>query len=163
MRTATALALVHALDDALINRQPGVDLDHHALAAAISLAAGIAAIVAFPRMRPGFRAAVALVFGALAATNGSMHVIHITKDGPANSDVTGALAMVAGLSLIGLALWIPWLRLTSRLISVGLVDSRWAPPNGGPGCAALRSQPVATRASGTRTVSNGVSLPLLIR
>jgi hypothetical protein len=30
-RAATALALVHALDDALVNRQPGVDLDHHAL------------------------------------------------------------------------------------------------------------------------------------
>ena len=107
-RAATVLALVHAVDDALLNRQPGVDLDQHALAAAIALAAGIAAIAAFPRLRPGLRAAVALVFGVLAATNGSMHVIHIAKAGPAHSDVTGALAVVAGLSLIGLALWIPW-------------------------------------------------------
>jgi dienelactone hydrolase len=59
-------------------------------------------------LRPGFRAAIAFVFGVLAVTNGSMHVIHIVKDGPAHSDLTGALAMVAGLSLIGLALWIPW-------------------------------------------------------
>ena len=29
------LALVHALDDAFLNRQPGVDLDQHLLAAAI--------------------------------------------------------------------------------------------------------------------------------
>ena len=96
-RAATAVALVHALDDAFLNRQPGVDLDQHALAAVIALAVGIGAIVAFPRLRPGFRAAIAFVFGVLAATNGSMHVIHIAKDGPAHSDVTGALAMVAGL------------------------------------------------------------------
>ena len=60
-RGATAVALVHALDDAFLNRQPGVPLDQHALAAAISLAAGVGAIVAFPRLRPGFRAAITLV------------------------------------------------------------------------------------------------------
>jgi hypothetical protein len=66
-RAATALALVHALDDALVNRQPGVDLDHHALAAAIALAAGIAAIVAFPRLRLGGVAGSRLVQVRLAS------------------------------------------------------------------------------------------------
>jgi uncharacterized protein len=107
-RAATALALVHALDDAFVNRQPGVDLDPHALAAAISVAGAAAAAVSFPRLRPGLRAAIALVFGVLAVTNGFMHVIHIAKEGPAHSDLTGVLAAVAGLLLIGLALWIPW-------------------------------------------------------
>ena len=108
-RVATALALVHALDDAFLNRQPGVDLDQHALAAAISLAAGVGAIVAFPRLRPGLRSAVALVFGVLATTNGAMHALHIAKDGPAASDLTGVLAVVAGIVLVGLGLAIPWL------------------------------------------------------
>jgi dienelactone hydrolase len=107
-RAATAVALLHALDDAFLNRQPGVDLDQHALAAAISLAGGGAAIIGFPRLRPGFRAAIALVFGVLAATNGALHVIHIAKDGPAHSDLSGVLATLAGTVLIGLALWIPW-------------------------------------------------------
>jgi dienelactone hydrolase/uncharacterized membrane protein HdeD (DUF308 family) len=107
-RAATGVALVHALDDAFLNRQPGVPLGQHALAAVISLAAGLGAIVAFPRLRPGVRAAVALVFGVLALTNGAMHLIHITKDGPAHSDVTGVLAAVAGVLLIALAVWIPW-------------------------------------------------------
>src|SRR5918998_6817783 len=80
-RGATAIALLHALDDAFLNRQPGVPLDQHALAAAISLVAGIAGIAAFPSLRPGLRAALALVFGVLALTNGLMHVVHITKDG----------------------------------------------------------------------------------
>ena len=43
-RAATVLALVHALDDAFVNRQPGVDLDQHALAAVIGLAVGIGAL-----------------------------------------------------------------------------------------------------------------------
>lgn len=105
---ATAVCLLHALDDAFLNRQPGVPLGQHALAAVISLVAGIAGIAAFPSLRPGLRAALALVFGVLALTNGLMHVVHITKDGPADSDLTGALAAVAGVVLIALGLWIPW-------------------------------------------------------
>ena len=108
-RGATAVALVHALDDAFLNRQPGVPLDQHALAAAISLAAGVGAIVAFPRLRPGFRAAITLVFGVLATMNGGLHAVHIAKDGPAHSDLTGVLALIAGVVLVGLGLSIPWL------------------------------------------------------
>ena len=108
-RGATAVALVHALDDAFLDRQPGVDLSQHALAAVISLAGGVAAMVAFPRLRPGVRTAIGLVFGTLATTNGAMHVVHIAKDGPAQSDFTGVLALIAGIVLIGLGLSIPWL------------------------------------------------------
>jgi hypothetical protein len=107
-RAATAVALVHALDDAFLNRQPGVPLDQHALAAAIAVMTGSAAIVAWPRLRPGLRAGVALVFGVLATMNGAMHVVHIAKDGPAHSDLTGAPALAAGIVLIAFALWIPW-------------------------------------------------------
>jgi hypothetical protein len=39
-RTATSIALLHALDDAFLNRQAGIGLGQHALAAVISLAAG---------------------------------------------------------------------------------------------------------------------------
>ena len=107
-RAATAVALVHALDDAFLNRQPGVDWDQHLLAAVISLAAGVAAIVAFSRLRPGFRAGIALVFGVLAAVNGGFHVAHITVDGPAASDYTGVLGLAAGVVLVLLGLMIPF-------------------------------------------------------
>ena len=107
-RVATAIALLHALDDAFLNRQPGVPVTQHALAAAIALVVGVGGIILFPRLRAGLRAAIALVFGVLAATNGSMHAIHITKDGPAHSDLTGALAVIAGVVLMALAIWIPW-------------------------------------------------------
>ena len=105
-RIATAMALLHALDDAFLNRQAGVGLGQHALAAVISVAAGIAAIVAFPRLRPGFRAAIALVFGVFAIVNGTLHLIHVTDGGVSGSDLTGVLALASGvvLTLLGLAI-----------------------------------------------------------
>src|SRR3954471_14976209 len=103
---ATAVAVLHAVDDAWLSRQPGVGVGQHALAGMISLAAGIAAIVAFARLRAGCRAAIALIFGVLAMVNGTLHLIHLTDGGPSGSDVTGVLALAAGvvLTLLGLAI-----------------------------------------------------------
>jgi hypothetical protein len=70
---ATGVALLHALDDPFLSRQPGVDLGQHVVAAVIALAAGGAAIVAFPRLRPGLRALLACVLGVLALANGAQH------------------------------------------------------------------------------------------
>lgn len=107
-RSATVVALLHAIDDAFVNRQPGVALGQHALAAAIALAGGIAAIVVFPQLRPGLRAGVALVFGVLAIVNGALHAAHIYLDGAAASDYTGVLAMAAGVVLVALGIVIPF-------------------------------------------------------
>jgi hypothetical protein len=107
-RVATACALLQALDDAFLNRQPGVPLGQHALAAAVAVVVGGPALIAFPLFRPGLRAGFALVFGVLATVNGAMHAVHIAKDGPAHSDVTGTLALAAGIVLIAIGLWIPW-------------------------------------------------------
>jgi fermentation-respiration switch protein FrsA (DUF1100 family) len=107
-RGATAVALLHALDDAFLNRQPGVDWDQHALAAAIALVGGLAAIVGFPRLRPGFRAAISIVFGILAIVNGVLHVAHISVESPSASDYTGVLALAAGVVLVVLGLAIPF-------------------------------------------------------
>ena len=105
---AMALALVHALDDALLHRGPGVGLGQHALAAVVSLVLGLGAIYAFPFMRPAARSAVAFFFGALAIVNGMLHVKHIGAEGAAAGDLTGALALAAGVVLLGLAVAIPW-------------------------------------------------------
>jgi hypothetical protein len=104
----TGIAVVHALDDAFFHRQPGVGLGQHALAALIAVALAAAAVFAFPRVRPSLRAPIAFALGGLAAVNGAMHLQHIRVDGPANSDVTGVLALAAGLVLAGLAVAILW-------------------------------------------------------
>jgi uncharacterized protein len=106
---ATTVALLHALDDAFLHRQPGVGLGQHALAAGLSLVLGLGAIYAFPYARPAARSAIAFSFGALATVNGMLHVKHLADLGAAASDITGALAAAAGAVLIGLAIAIPWL------------------------------------------------------
>jgi hypothetical protein len=85
---ATAIALVHALDDAFVHRGPG--------------------LLAFERLRPGLRAALAFVFGGLAVVNGATHAIHIDQHGAGGADLTGALALAAGVVLLGLAAALPW-------------------------------------------------------
>jgi hypothetical protein len=106
---ATLVIVAHALDDALVHRQPGLGLGHHALAALIALVAGVAAIAAFPSLRPGLKAGAAGLLGALGAVNGAMHVGHVRADALAGSDVTGLLAVPAALVLLGLAAAIPFL------------------------------------------------------
>ncbi len=107
---AVAVAVVHALDDAFLGRQPGVGLGQHALAGLLALLAGAAAVVAFPRLRPGLRATVAIAFGVPALVNGAMHAVHIKFDAPADSDLTGVLALLAGAFLIGFGATLPWRR-----------------------------------------------------
>jgi uncharacterized protein len=107
---AAAVALIHALDDAFLNRQPGVPLERHVLAAALALALGSAAVAVYPRLRPGLRAALALLMGLLAFTNGVLHVVHIVDGGAVGSDLTGAFAAVAGVVLVGLSLAVPFVR-----------------------------------------------------
>jgi fermentation-respiration switch protein FrsA (DUF1100 family) len=106
---AAALAVVHALDDAFLHRQPGVAAGQHALAGILAVAVGVAVIVAFPSLRPGLRAGVALVLGVLALVNGLLHLGHIDADRAAGSDFTGVLATAVGLVLIALAVAIPFL------------------------------------------------------
>jgi uncharacterized protein len=107
-RGATLLLLVHALDDAFVHRGAGLGIGQHALAAAISLAAGAAAIAAFPRLRAGLRAAVAFVFGGLGIVNGALHLIHVSEHGATGSDITGVVTVAAGAVLVALAAFIPW-------------------------------------------------------
>jgi dienelactone hydrolase len=107
---ATAVALLHALDDAFLHRQPGVGLGQHALAAGLSLVLGLGAIYVFPYARPAARSAIAFLFGALAIVNGMLHIKHIAELGAAASDLSGALAAAAaGAVLVGLAIAILWL------------------------------------------------------
>ena len=117
---ATGVAVLHALDDAFLHRQPGVGLSQHAVAALIAVAGGAAAVYAFPRVGPALRALLAFVLGALAAVNGAMHVQHIRVDGVARSDLSGVLAFGAGLVLAGLAIVLLWhgRRWWQRLLAV---------------------------------------------
>jgi uncharacterized protein len=105
---AAVVALAHAFDDALLLPGAGVPLTRHALALAIALSATVAAIFSFESMRPGARALTAFTFGFLAMVNGGRHAHHVVYEGTTANDVTGVLALAAGVVLVGLAAWIPF-------------------------------------------------------
>jgi len=105
---AVVVALAHAFDDAFLLNTAGVPLTQHALAAGVALVASVLAIVRYDSLRPGLRAATAFVFGVLAVINGGRHVHHIATADLTANDVTGVLALGAGVVLIGLAAWIPF-------------------------------------------------------
>lgn len=114
---AAALALAHAFDDALLLPGAGVPITQHALALAVALVATVLAVVRFDAMRPGLRAATAFTFGVLAAVNGGRHAHHIATEGATANDVTGVLALAAGVVLVGLAGWIPFRHRNERSTS----------------------------------------------
>jgi uncharacterized protein len=105
---AVALAVLHAFDDAFLLPGGGVPLTQHALAFGIALAAGVLAIWRFRSLRPGVQAGLAFTFGALAIVNGGRHAHHVLSEGWSANDVTGVLALGAGVVLVGLAAWIPF-------------------------------------------------------
>jgi uncharacterized protein len=107
-RVAVLVALVHALDDALVHRGPGYGLGQHALAGVLAVVVCVGAILAFPRLRPGLKAALAFTLGVPAMVNGVMHAGHVGSGGPTGGDFTGLLALAAGVVLIGLAAAIPF-------------------------------------------------------
>ena len=105
--SALCVGIVHAVDDALLHRQPGVPATQHLLALGVVATAAAGAALVFHRLRPGLRSALALVSGTVVAANGAMHVIHVALVRMDHSDLTGIVAAVAGLTLIGLGVTIP--------------------------------------------------------
>ena len=120
--TCVGVGLVHALDDAVIGRQPGVPATQHLGALVVAALVGAGSIWLFRRSASGVRAALALVVGSLTLVNGAMHVIHMTVTGVSGSDLTGALAAGAGGCLVVMALVLPFLHRGERRLPVG---RRW--------------------------------------
>jgi alpha/beta superfamily hydrolase len=111
----TAAGIVHALDDAVLNRQPGVPVDQHLPALAAVLVAALAAVWYFRRAGTGARAALALVVGTVTAVNGGMHVMHIAVSGDVSgSDVTGVAAAAIAVVLLGMSALLPFLHRGER-------------------------------------------------
>ena len=92
-RLATALVALHILDVELLQPAAGTSAGDHLAAAVVPVAIAGAAAWVFPGLRPGLRAGVALVFGALTVAAGVM---------------ASALLLPVGAVLLGIGLWIPW-------------------------------------------------------
>src|SRR6266516_6703943 len=106
---ALAVIAVHLLDDSYIQPQPGTTAADHLISGLVPLAALLAFASAYPRLRAGLRAAIAIPLGLLGIVAGVGEAGYYSLQvGPSGDDYTGFLALAAGLLLVGLgaaALW----------------------------------------------------------
>jgi len=106
-QTALALVALHLVDDAFLQPEPGMSAgDHVAMLIPVALVVGIA--VAYRRLRPGARAAWALVLGVLGIASGVEAAYYTLNGGPSGDDFTGWLSLAAGVVLIALGVVTLW-------------------------------------------------------
>jgi fermentation-respiration switch protein FrsA (DUF1100 family) len=103
-----AIAL-HVLDDTFFQPEPGTSAADHLVSGLVPVALLAAAAVAYPRLRPGLRAVVAIVIGLLAIPIGATEAVYYGPDnGLSGDDFTGVLAAAAGLVLVVLGARTAW-------------------------------------------------------
>src|SRR5262249_16984096 len=105
---AAGLAAVglHVLDDSFFQPEPATSVTDHRVSGLVPLAILVGAAVASPRLRPGFRAALAIVLGLFGIVIGSVEPVYYGPDeGLSGDDFTGLLAAAGGLVLVGLGTW----------------------------------------------------------
>ena len=100
-RIGAAVIAIAVLDHAFVHPEPGTSAADHLASGLIPTAIAALAAFSYPRLRPGLRACIALVFGSLSLvagiTDGLRHVVINSLSG---DDVTAILAAVAGAGLM---------------------------------------------------------------
>jgi hypothetical protein len=100
-RLALAVIALAVVDDAFLHPEPGTALAGRAVSGLAPVAVAAALAWAYPRLRAGARAAVALVCGTLAVVAGVADgARHVAVDRLAGDDLTAIVAAVAGVALI---------------------------------------------------------------
>jgi uncharacterized protein len=102
------LAILHVLDDTFVGRQPGTSVGDELFSGIVVLAVLGVSLYLYPHLRAGLRALLAFTLGVLIATAGAMHLAHVVIDALDGSDVTGILALLGGLLLMGLSVAVAW-------------------------------------------------------
>jgi uncharacterized protein len=112
---------VHVVDDSFLQPQPGTSAGDHLVSGLVPVAVLLATIAFAPRLRPGFRAAVAATIGVFGAVVGIEAVYYGHADHLSGDDYTGLASIPAGLLLISSAVVTLW---RSRRVDDGKLR-RW--------------------------------------
>ena len=103
-----ALIALHVVDDRFLQPQAGTSAGDHLVSGLIPLAILGLAAWAYPRVRPGVRASMALVLVVPAALSGAEAIYYGGETGLAGDDYTGLLAMAAAPIMLVLGSWTLW-------------------------------------------------------
>jgi hypothetical protein len=100
---------LHVLDDSFFQPEPGTSAADHLVSGLLPVALLVGAAVAYPRLRPGLRAALAVVLGALGIVMGSIEAVYYgPSEGLSGDDFTGLLSAAGGVVLVILGIWTAW-------------------------------------------------------
>jgi uncharacterized protein len=101
-RIALAAIAIHIVDDNFLQPEPGTSATDHLVSGLLPLALIGLAMWAYPRLRGGWRGALALASGMLGIAAG-LEAVHYTREiGASGDDFTGLLALPAALTLLGI-------------------------------------------------------------
>jgi fermentation-respiration switch protein FrsA (DUF1100 family) len=106
--TATGIVALHAIVDSFVATEPGTGPSDHLLRGIVSLGLLGAAAVAYPRLRAGGRASLAVVLGVLALEGAALAIADARAVGARGEDWTGFLLVPVGLGLCSLAVVLLW-------------------------------------------------------
>jgi uncharacterized protein len=133
VRVCVGAIALHVVDDSFVQPQPGTSATDHLVGGLVPLTVLVAAAVAYPRLRAGWRAVVALLLGVFGLGTASEAWYYTREVGASGDDYTGLLTIPAGLILLAVGvvtLWrsrrldnrMPWRYLRRALIGVaGLI------------------------------------------
>ena len=99
---------LHVVDDNFLQPEPGMSPVDHLPGGLTQLALVVAAAWAYPRLRAGARAALALLFGFFGVVAGIEPVYYTFADRPSGDDFTGFLSLAGGFVLLGIGIRTLW-------------------------------------------------------
>lgn len=106
---ALGIAALHVVDDNFLEPQPGTSAGDHVPGGLVQTAFFVLAAWAYPRLRPGARATLAIWVGLFMAVMGLGEAGYYTREnGPSGDDYTGLLVIPAGLLLVGIGFLTLW-------------------------------------------------------
>jgi hypothetical protein len=107
-RAAFGVVALHVADDSFLQPEAGTTARDHLVGGLVPIAALVLAAVAYPRLRAGARAVVALTVGLVATVGAAGAGWHAIEAGPSGDDVTGLAMLAAGVTLLALGAVILW-------------------------------------------------------
>ena len=118
---------LHLVDDNFLQPQPGTSAGDHLVSGLVPLALLAGATLAFGRVRPGARAALALLLGYFGVLIGTEAAYYTVTGGRSGDDYTGLLSLLTGVLLLGAGAVMLWRsrrrndRLVHRYLRRGLI------------------------------------------
>jgi uncharacterized protein len=107
-RIALGLGALHAADDNFLQPETGTSAGDHLWGGLVQVLLFVLFAWAYPRLRAGVRATLAILVGIFTATMGIEAVNYLRESSLSGDDYTGLLTIPAGLLLVGVGLVTLW-------------------------------------------------------